>query len=170
MKEEELLEKAYKLAYKYEAERGSCPQCVLSAIIETLEINEAQIIKTADGLAGGVSLSSDGTCGALSGGIMALGVFFGRTYEEFSNNTGSRKIFYYTKKLLNKFRKEYGQILCKDVQKKLFGRSFKLSDKKEYSQFEKQGAHVDKCPKVAGNVARWTLEIILKHHKKTLKK
>ena len=33
---EEILEKVYNLAYKYEAEIGSCPQCVLAAIFETL--------------------------------------------------------------------------------------------------------------------------------------
>ena len=28
----ELIDRAYRLAFKYEAELGSCPQCVLAAI------------------------------------------------------------------------------------------------------------------------------------------
>ncbi len=28
-------------------------------------------------------------------------------------------------------------------------------------EFEKAGAHVDKCPTVSGNAARWTAEVIL---------
>jgi len=51
--------------------------------------------------------------------------------------------------------------LCKDVQRKLFGRSFNLLDPKDYAEFEKAGAHVDKCPSVSGNAAKWAAEIIL---------
>ena len=56
--------------------------------------------------------------------------------------------------------------VCKDVHQKLFGRAFKLLDPEEYQEFEKAGAHVDKCPSVSGNVARWTAEIILDDLKK----
>ena len=49
--------------------------------------------------------------------------------------------------------------------KKLFGRSFDLLNQDEYEAFEKAGAHVDKCPSVSGNVARWTAEIILEELK-----
>jgi hypothetical protein len=70
-------------------------------------------------------------------------------------------VFKYTKRLYDKFIKEYGSPLCCDVQKKLFGRSYILLDKQEYEAFEKTGAHVDKCPSVAGNAAKWTAEIIL---------
>jgi len=68
-------EKAYDLAYRYEAERGSCPQCVLSALYETLGVTDPLLIKAGDGLAGGTALSTMGTCGALVGGT---GVKFNR--------------------------------------------------------------------------------------------
>ncbi|MBN2599441.1 MAG: hypothetical protein JXA75_02785 [Candidatus Thermoplasmatota archaeon] len=45
--------------------------------------------------------------------------------------------------------------------KKIFGRSYDLLDKQEYAAFGDAGAHADKCPSVAGNVAKWTAEIIL---------
>ena len=32
---------------------------------------------------------------------------------------------------------------------------------KMYKEFEKAGAHVDKCPSVSGKVAKWCVEIIL---------
>jgi hypothetical protein len=38
-------------------------------------------------------------------------------------------------------------------------------DPKEYEDFGKAGAHVDKCTSVSGNVARWTAEIILERLK-----
>jgi len=165
-KKEEILEKVYNLAYKYEAERGSCPQCVYSAIMETLDIGDPHTVKAADALAGGTALSTEGTCGALVGGLMAISSVVGRTYEDFSANEGKRRVFQISKKLYDRFIEEYGSPLCKDIHMKLFGRTFDFFDPKEYDEFEKMGAHVDKCTSVSGNVARWTAEIILDNFKK----
>jgi len=163
---EKLIEQAYRLAFKYEAELGSCPQCVLSALMETLKIGDIATIKAADALAGGTALSTQGTCGALVGGLLAIGSIFGRDYENFKSGGSKRRVFIYAKKLYDKFIDEYDSPICKDVQKKIFGRSFNLLSLKDYEEFEKAGAHVDKCPSVSGNVARWTAEIILEKHKK----
>lgn len=157
----QILERVYRLAFRYEAERGSCPQCVLSALHETLDIIDPATIKASDALAGGCALSTQGTCGALSGGLLAIGSVVGRTYEDFSKGENRRRVFQYAKKLYDKFINEYGSPLCKNVQKKIFGRSFNLLDTKDYSEFEKAGAHVDKCPSVSANAARWAAEIIL---------
>ena len=112
-------------------------------------------------LTGGTALSSQGTCGALAGGMIAISTLVGSTYQEFTEGQKKRLVFKYTKLLYNRFIKEYGSPLCCDVQKKLFGRSYNLLDKQEYEAFEKAGAHVDKCTSVAGNAAKWTAEIIL---------
>jgi len=159
---EEILEKAYNLAFSYEAKKGNCPQCVLSAIYETLNVGDPKTIQACQGLAGGTSLTTEGTCGALVGGILAIGSLKGRTYEEFSAGKSKSVVYKYTKELFDKFVDEYGSCLCKDVQKKIFGRSYNLIDVKEYSDFEKAGAHVDKCPDVSGKTASWTAEIILR--------
>lgn len=157
----QILEKVYRLAFKYEAEIGSCPQCVLATLHEILNIGDPATIQAADALAGGCALSTQGTCGALSGGLLAIGSIVGRTYEDFSKGEYRRRVFQYAKKLYDKFIEEYGSPLCKDVQRKIFGRSFSLLDAKDYAEFEKAGAHVDKCPSVSANAARWAAEIIL---------
>lgn len=158
---EEILEEVYDKAFKYEAEIGSCPQCVLSAIMEVLDVGDPATVQAIDAMAGGTALSTEGTCGALVGGLIAISSIVGRTYEDFSKGDSKRRVFLYSKKLYDKFVEEYGSPICKDVHKKLFGRSFKLLDPKEYQEFEKAGAHVDKCPDVSGKVARWAAEIIL---------
>jgi C_GCAxxG_C_C family probable redox protein len=158
---DQIISKAESLGFKYEAERGSCPQCVLAALHETIGIGDGNLIRSADSLAGGTALSTQGTCGALVGGMLALGFLEGRNYEDFSLGKRNRLVFKFVKKLYNRFLKEYGSPLCKDVQKKIFGRSYILLDTKEYSEFEEAGAHRDKCPSVAGNVTKWTAEIIL---------
>ena len=68
----ELREKADTLAYKYEKKYGGCPQCVLAAVKETVGGISDDVFKAATGLAGGVAVVGAGTCGALSGGVMAL--------------------------------------------------------------------------------------------------
>jgi C_GCAxxG_C_C family probable redox protein len=157
----ELEEKIYRLAFKYEAELGSCPQCVLAAIKEVLDIGDEKVIKSSDGLAGGTALSSKGTCGALVGGILAIGFMVGRKYDDFKAGKRKRLVFKYTKLLYDRFVDKYGSSLCCEVQKKIFGKSYNLMDITEYKEFEAAGAHVDKCTSVAGNTARWTAEIIL---------
>ena len=115
---------------------------------------------------GETSLSSKGTCGALVGGMLAISSIFGREYDDFKDGKKKRRIFKYAKILYDRFVDEYDSPLCCDVQKKIFGRSFNLMDSIEYEEFEKAGAHVDKCPTVLGNAARWTVEIILNEMKK----
>ncbi len=154
-------QKAYELAFQYEATKGSCPQCVLAALRETCNIGVTSIFQASQGLAGGTTLSSKGTCGALVGGMMAVGSLVGRTYQEFTEGEKKRLVFKYTRQLYDRFIEEYGSPLCCDVQKKLFGRSYVLFDKSEYELFEQAGAHVDKCPSVAGNTAKWTANIII---------
>ena len=158
---DETLEKAYRLAFKYESERGSCPQCVLAALRETLDVGDAKTIQSCDALAGGTALSTEGTCGALVGGLLSIGSVVGRSYESFSAGERKRRVFQYAKKLYDRFIEEYGSPTCKDVQKKIFGRSFNMWDPVDYAEFEKAGGHVDKCPVVSGNAARWAAEIIL---------
>jgi C_GCAxxG_C_C family probable redox protein len=159
---QDIYQQAYDLAFQYEAKRGSCPQCVLAALKETLDVGNENIFQAAQGLAGGAALSSQGTCGALAGGMIAISSLIGRTYQEFTEGQKKRLVFKYTKLLYNRFIEEYGSLLCCDVQKKLFGRSYILLDKQDYEAFEKAGAHVDKCTSVTGNAAKWTAEIILK--------
>ena len=163
---EKMLEKVYNLAFKYEAERGSCPQCVLAALYETLDIGHPATIQAADAMAAGTALTTKGTCGALVGGLLAIGSVVGRSYEDFSIGMRKRRVFQYSKKLYDRFNEEYGSPICRDIHKKLFGRSYKLLDPKEYKEFEAAGGHIDKCPSVSGNAAKWAAEIILDIKKK----
>ena len=167
--QKDILENVYHLAFQYEAKLGSCPQCVLAALKETLDVGDDNVFKASQGLSGGTALSSKGTCGALSGGMIAIGSLVGRTYQEFTEGQKKRLVFKYTRQLYDKFVKEYGSSLCCDVQKKIFGRSYVLLDKQEYEAFEKAGAHVDKCTSVAGNAAKWTAEIILNELQRELR-
>ncbi|MDD3493618.1 MAG: C-GCAxxG-C-C family protein [Candidatus Thermoplasmatota archaeon] len=155
------VEKAAHLAYSYEQSRGSCPQCVLAALMETLNIGHPTVIQASDSLAGGTALSTQGTCGALAGGMLALGLLTGRSYENFQQGDKKRRVFVPAQKLYQRFVTEYGSPVCKQVQEAIMGRSFDLLSPRGYAAFEEAGGHRDKCPGVAANVARWTAHIIV---------
>ncbi|MEM1546871.1 MAG: C-GCAxxG-C-C family protein [Candidatus Methanomethylicia archaeon] len=158
----EILNRVYNLAFKYEASYGSCPQAILRAICEVFQIKNMDIvIKVSHALAGGLGLSGNGSCGALVGGVMALSFFYGRELKDMDKGR-FLKSYIMAKKLYDRFVEEFGSCICKDVQNKIFGRSFNLWDPEEYKEFERMGGHRDKCPEVSGKVARWVAEMLLK--------
>jgi C_GCAxxG_C_C family probable redox protein len=159
-KREEILQKAYEIAFAYERDVLIGPQCVLSAMEEIFGIGSDDSLKSATGLAGGGALCGDGTCGALAGGIMAIGLVCGRDKEGFRAGERGTKTYEVARKLYYRFREEYGGITCKDVQEKTFGRSFDLWKEDDYRIFEEMGGHTDKCPDVVGKTAIWTTDIL----------
>jgi hypothetical protein len=53
--------------------------------------------------------------------------------------------------------------ICRDIQKKLYGRSFNLNHKDDYHAFLDAGGHNDTgCPKVCGIAAQLGAEMIIK--------
>ncbi len=160
-----IADRAYDLAFEYERKYGSCPQCVLLAIQEVFGLKMDDVIKAGHALAGGAGMSGYGTCGALSGGIMALSFIHGRGRKDMGKDTFLRS-YELAKRLYDKFVEEFGSCNCRDVQKKIFGKAFNLWDPDEYKEFDKAGGHTDKCTDVSGKVARWVAEILLEQSQK----
>lgn len=159
MSDQKILEKAYEIAFDYESKYGNCPQCVIAAIGDVFSLNLDKLFKAAHGLAGGLGLSGCGTCGALSGGVMVLTHFFGRERENFGKGR-YLKSYQTARTLYDKFIDEFGGCTCREVQKKLFGRSFNLWDEEDFKRFKEAGGHKDNCPSVTGMVAKWVAEIL----------
>ncbi len=149
---QETINRAYALAYEYEQKYGCCPQCVLAAIQDVLGIVDDVTFKAAHALAGGGGLSGGGTCGALSGGMLALGARYGRDHADFAGRR-YRQSFLLAKRLYDRFVAEFGSPICAQVQTSIFGRSFDLWDAEDHAAFKEAGGHRDKCPSVAGKVA-----------------
>ena len=156
---QELLEEIRSNAYRYEQVYGNCPQCVLASVMDALGGFDDAVFKASFTLAGGGGLSSKGTCGALAGGLMAIAARYGRDREHFDQKT-YRPISLQGRKLLDRFVAEYGSPICGDVQTKIMGKSFDLTDSEQYHAFELAGGHDDKCPSVVLNAAAWTAEIL----------
>ena len=158
---EELLDKVYRLAEQNEKRCTGCAQSTLAALMDVLEIEEDGVFKAASGFADGFGLSGDGSCGALSGGAMAIGLVFGRERKDFSDPMAAMTSYLMVKELHQDFIDRYGSCRCHDIQQKLMGRTFNLLDEKELKEAFQCGM-IDHCSKVVANGARKSMEIIQK--------
>lgn len=166
MNKEQVLEKAYKLGFEGEHDVRGCAQCALAAVQDALEIQNDLVYKSASGLAGGAGECIDGNCGGVSGGIMAMSMFFGRTREEEATKKGREDkyvSFRMASALHDKFIDKYGTVICGEIHKKIYGRSFDLRDDEQKQMFREAGAHEreDGCCAAVGDGARWATELIL---------
>jgi len=80
------------------------------AVAEKHNIQSDVIPGIATGFCGGMSRTA-GLCGALTGGIIALGILFGRNSAQDSAN----KIYALTERLVCDFEEEFGSRNCSDL-------------------------------------------------------
>lgn len=91
------------------ADGYSCSQATLLGICKVLgsDLTDAQLKALTSGLRGGVGRTfGDGTCGALTAGSMALGLY--TAYDDEKAVTLSKELF-------DHFKKEYGTVKCGDI-------------------------------------------------------
>jgi len=160
-KKDEILNKAFELGKKYEQECTGCAQTAVAAIFESLGIWNEDVFRAASGLADGLGLTSDGSCGALVGSSMVIGYLFGRGRVDFKDMYKPMKSYTLVKKLHDKYVKQYGSCRCFDVQEKTMGRTFNLWNADEMKEAFK-ACMMDNCSTIVGNVAKLATKIILK--------
>jgi len=166
---QQLLEKVGELGASFEKYSGSCSQCTAAALREILGFEDI-VVKVATSSCGGQAGFSAGACGGVVGGTIVLDYYLGRTaamvsatqvipqgLEQLSRAMEAAGL------LCEKFIREYGSILCPQIQTRLYGRPFNLQDPADRRAFEKAGVHTDpsKCISVVRNAARWTLETLI---------
>lgn len=156
----------YDVGFEYEREYRGCSQCIVGTFVKVLETDELSFL-LASGHAAGIGLTTEGPCGAFTGGVMIIGNYFGRSFK---NKEEIEKLRYCSKlvrEFREKFIEEYGSTRCKEIQSHIFGRSYNLLDTDDFAAFEEAGAHVDKCPDVVGRAAQWVGEILLEEYEKS---
>lgn len=152
-----LAQQAYDKALRYEMDYGCCPQCVLSAVQETVGIVDDSVIKASHGLSGGGALSGQGACGALTGGLVALSAKRGRDRDKldkgrFINN------FKKGQELVDRFRAEFGGVTCQELQHRFTGRTYDMWQAEEYQAFS--DARGEQCAHATATVTKWVIEML----------
>jgi C_GCAxxG_C_C family probable redox protein len=147
-----LIEEAEQRGYLYDATFGGCAQAVVKACQEILDLEDEKAYAAAAFLYGGVC-STGTVCGALTGGLMILGMVYGR-----SNPTGRET---YTcsgigLRFVRWFAKEYGTTLCFEL-----NGGYNTLDQVQREEFRKSQAHQDcfkRCGKAAGKIVEMVCE------------
>jgi len=152
-----LAEEAYQKAFEYDLEYGCCPQCVLTAVKETAGYVTDETIKASHGLSGGGALSGAGACGALTGGLMALGAKRGRDADKLDKGR-CMKNFQEGHKLVERFRETFGGITCEELQHRFTGETYDMWQPEQYKAFS--DARGDQCARATAEVTRWVVEML----------
>ncbi|OGO19334.1 MAG: hypothetical protein A2Z14_01385 [Chloroflexi bacterium RBG_16_48_8] len=148
-------------AYNNELNYWGCSQAVLGALQRNLDIGNKDVFAAATGFAGGVAKNQE-VCGALLGGIMAIGLVYGRREFEEGKVGHEQRTFLEAQDrsawLCEKFKERFGTLLCRELRTKV-GRK-PLGDENHHYTLEGFENHV-KCGDVTGAIARLAAEVIL---------
>ncbi|MDQ1279893.1 MAG: hypothetical protein QG670_1155 [Thermoproteota archaeon] len=99
------------LAKMYASKRFLCSESVLLAVSDWLGVKSELIPKIATGL--GAGIGGRGTiCGALSGGVIALGLVFGRKDPVIEEG---RRPYWFAQELFKQFKEKFGSVMCADI-------------------------------------------------------
>jgi len=161
----EILKKARELGIEYEGKYKGCCQSTFMAVVDALRWGGLELIpkEMEDRLYPGISLltagvcmTGEGTCGAVSGSVMTIGLALGIPQETKDVTVAKRASVKVRDTLLAKYYKQYGSILCKDVMRKYFGKAWDLTSDKMTREFL---SITDGC--MIKQTAVWAAEIIL---------
>jgi C_GCAxxG_C_C family probable redox protein len=165
---EKFLEKIGTQALNYDKYSG-CSQSVLLSLQEGFNIGNKESFKSATVLSGGIARRGE-TCGALLGALMALGLVVGRSViEETEQYVSAVNIAFDVCEKFKQalaaefgFKRELKSTLCREIQERIYGRSFNLNDEKDRQAFLDAGGHSDQgCPKVCKITAQVAAKEIL---------
>jgi C_GCAxxG_C_C family probable redox protein len=90
----------------------NCAQSVIYSFCDDLGFEKNTALKLACGFGAGMGLKGE-VCGAVSGGIMALGVKFGRGEQD--GRTATDLTYTRTRELMSRFTKKQGSCICRKL-------------------------------------------------------
>lgn len=95
-------------------DRGNnCAQSVLTAFTKQLNIDDESALKLSSGFGAGMG-RTQGTCGALTGAYMVLGLKYGKPFPD---DIANEKLAGMIQKLTHEFESEHGFTNCRDLLK-----------------------------------------------------
>lgn len=157
--DKQLTSKARNLASEYEKKYGGCSQAVVGALIRTFGFSDDGLLRASNVFAGGVCRHGQ-MCGALLGGLMMISYLIGR--DDLESLAQHENVMAYGNVFFEKFEKEFGTLICKEIQEKRFGRSWDLLNPDELKDFLKSGGHeAEGAPKTTGRTAELAAEVII---------
>jgi hypothetical protein len=167
----EIMARAKKIGAAHEKKFKGCCQCTFMAIIDALrwggielitENEEKKLFPGVSMLTAGVCMTGEGTCGAVTASALAYGLALGVPIDSGDVSAARQVSAAFRDTLLKKYFNKYGSVLCKDVQRKYFGKAWNLVDDEMTQEFLgiTRGCTIMQT-------AAWAAEIILNELEKT---
>jgi C_GCAxxG_C_C family probable redox protein len=126
--------------------RFYCSEAVMASIVENFQLDiPREVIAMASGFPVGIGKSKC-VCGAVSGGVMAIGLFFGRTEGSNPKDPLSVNTLTLANELQEYFKTNHKVLCCKILTKGMDMGS---------------GEHKEQCIAFTGEIAAKTAELIL---------
>ena len=141
------------LASTYGSTYHGCSQSILATFMEILGIEDEKVLMAASCLAGGATRCL--TCGAISGGLMVLGLRYGRRRLE-DGPEAIEPAMEPAGEFVDRFVEAYGTTDCCE----LTGYDFK--DQAQFQAFMDSEEAVNKCTERVTKAAGWVAEVISK--------
>ena len=102
--------KAHEQAESMFAQGYSCSQSVLTAFAERFGLNRDQALRVSAAFGGGMSRAGE-TCGAVTGGLMALGLYAGSTDPE--DKAAKERTYALGQAFMARFRARFSDLDCR---------------------------------------------------------
>jgi hypothetical protein len=150
----QIIKRAAELGIAYEKKYQGCCQCTFTAIVDALRWGGLELIPKdmeealfpgLSLLSGGAAMTTDGSCGGLSAGILAIGLAMGISREMQEDDRSTRRLGYGAawNGIVDKYYEKYGSLICKDVQRKRFGKVWDLRIHEMSKEFVKTSGVFD---------------------------
>ena len=153
---------AFERASGYLTKGFNCSQSVLLAMQEMLGCRSDLALKAATGFGGGVG-NMGSMCGALSGGIMAIGLKYGR--DRLDQVEEKERTYVLCAEWLRRFRSHFGSCDCIDILK------VDLSDPAKRKAYWSAAENRKRCADdTAGAAARMLMELLIEFEEKSFEK
>jgi len=154
----EILDRVQRLGEEYEYLSHSCAKGSALAVMDEFGLGNMEIIKALSpfpgfGMTGWI-------CGAVTGGLIALGLYFGS--DDLVNYEGTGRTMTAARKFIPRFEEEFGTILCPKIQEDVIFGSY-LDPRGSQENFEafKKAKGYEKCALPPGIGARIAAQIIM---------
>ncbi len=123
----------------------TCGQAVLAAFASRHGLDRGAALRVSCAFGGGIARGG-GTCGAVSGGLMAIGLAHGRTRVD--DEAARERTYDAARAFLDRFRREHGSDVCRE----LLGVDISTPEGREAAA--KAGLFRTRCPGFVRSAAR----------------
>ena len=161
MTREEKIKKAVDAAVEAQIRDDICARSAMYGLKQVFDWIPEDLITASLSLAGGCGAGS-GSCGAYCAGLLAVGMKYNSTMEEEKEHPeaierGCAKFVEFR----DRFLKERGTILCPELHKQVFGRSYVFTDPVQHEEFANRADHNVKCAEIVASAVKVACEMLL---------